>query len=565
MGLQRWVGACNLFTFPVLSARMGDMKDLLQAALKDAFQSLSIEGAEPLSFEVTFPKDDSHGDYMSSAALSLARRLKQSPIDIARRLREQLSKDNRLRRFNIEVVAPGYINFLATPETLAGVVAEMLDKKSGYGSQKRDEQCKIVLEFISANPTGPLHMGNARGGFFGDTLSRILRKRGYDVSTEYYVNDAGEQVAKLGHSVLKDAEAVYGGEYIDELGRRLAQRSETSDTVDPRIVGEWAGRIVLDEYIRKTVSERMGIAFDAFISEKTDIVEAGYVDRAIEFLQKKGLTYEEQGALWLRTTRYGDDKDRVLMKANGERTYFASDCGYLLHKKERGFVRISEVWGADHHGYVARFRAAAEALGFSRDLVTFTLVQLVRLVKDGKEVRMSKRAGNVVTVDELLDRIDVEVVRFFFLMYSPDTHMNFDMGLAEERSQKNPVFYVQYAHARMASIFRKAEEELGINTQEVSARRDAIRLQDPKEILLARHLAKFSEVLCSAVETSTVHQLPQYVIRLADLFHSFYNECAVLDVKNMPVTQSRLALVGAAKIVLSEALRLIGVSAPEKM
>lgn len=559
------------FTFFTLSARMGDMKEILQEALKDAFRKLSSEGETSLphgvdpSFDVTFPKDDSHGDYTSNIALSLAGYLKQSPLDIAHHLERQLTEDNRLKQFTIEIVAPGYINFSATPEMLAGIVAEICTKKGEYGSQERNNKGKVLLEFISANPTGPLHMGNARGGFFGDTFSRILKKCGYDVSTEYYVNDAGEQVAKLGHSVLKDTEAVYGGEYIDDLGKRWAQQSETSSATNPRVVGEWAGQIVLKEYIQKTVSERMGISFDAFISEKNDIVEAGYVDRAISFLKENGLTYEEQSALWFRTTQYGDDKDRVLIKANGEKTYFASDCGYLLHKKERSFDRISEVWGADHHGYVARFHAAAEALGFARDRVTFTLVQLVRLVKDGQEVRMSKRAGNIVTVDELLDRIDVDVVRFFFLMYSPDTHMNFDMGLAEERSQKNPVFYVQYAHARMASIFRKAEEELGINMQEFSVNQEEIHLQNSKEILLVRHLAKFSEVLCSAVEMSTVHQLPQYAIRLADLFHSFYNECTVLDAGNMPVTQSRLALVGATKNVLSETLRLIGVSAPEKM
>ena len=538
------------------------MKETIQEVLKDALRTLAV-GDEVLS-EVTFPKDDSHGDYMSSVALSLAGRLKRSPLDIAHALEEQLSKDDRLKCCTIEVAPPGYINLLLTPEALSGVVAEIGEKKNNYGSGVYGNQHKTLLEFISANPTGPLHMGNARGGFFGDTLSRILKKCGGNVSTEYYVNDAGEQVAKLGHSVLKDAEAVYGGEYIDRLNERLAAQQDSVDTADPRAVGEWAGRIVLEEYIQKTVSERMGISFDTFVSEKKDIVEAGYIDRAIEVLKEKGLTYEEAGALWLRTTTYGDDKDRVVVKANGERTYFASDCGYLLHKKERGFERIVEVWGADHHGYVARFRAAAEALGFSRDHVVFTLVQLVRLVKNGQEVRMSKRAGNVVTVDELLDRIDPEVVRFFFLMYSPDTHMNFDMGLAEERSQKNPVFYVQYAHARMASIFRKAEELVGIHSFE-KITRDKIRLHAPKELLLARHLAKFPELLRAAAETSTVHQLPQYAIRLADLFHSFYDACVVLDVENMPVTRSRLALVGATKNVLAETLRLLGISAPEKM
>ena len=541
---------------------MKDMKETIQEVLKEAVRTLA--SGDEVSFEVTLPKDDSHGDYTSSVALSLAGRLKRSPLDIAHALEEQLSKDDRLKHCTIEVAPPGYINISLTPEALSDVVAEIGEERNEYGSGVCGNQHKTLLEFISANPTGPLHMGNARGGFFGDTLSRILKKCGGSVSTEYYVNDAGEQVAKLGHSVLKDAEAVYGGEYIDRLNERLAAQQDGVDTADPRAVGEWAGRIVLEEYIQKTVSDRMVISFDTFVSERKDIVEAGYVDRAIALFKEKELTYEEAGALWLRTTTYGDGKDRVLVKANGEKTYFASDCGYLLHKKERGFERIVEVWGADHHGYVARFRAAAEALGFSRDHVVFTLVQLVRLVKNGQEVRMSKRAGNVVTVDELLDRIDPEVVRFFFLMYSPDTHMNFDMGLAEERSQKNPVFYVQYAHARMASIFRKAEELVGIHSSE-EIPRDEIHLRMPKERLLARHLAKFPELLRAAAETSTVHQLPQYAIRLADLFHSFYDACVVLDAENVPVTRSRLALVGATKNVLAETLRLLGISAPEKM
>lgn len=551
---------------------MGNMKETIRMALRRAKDALQKEGDLLLhglvlspSIEVSFSKDDSYGDYTSNVAMAIARMVKRSPMEIANLFKEKLSSDGDMKGFRIEATASGYLNFSYTNEVLSSIIVTICEQGTVYGSLKRKGlHHRVLLEFISANPTGPLHMGNARGGFFGDALSRILKKCGGSVSTEYYVNDAGEQVAKLGHSVLKDAEAVYGGEYIDRLNERLAAQQDSVDTADPRAVGEWAGRIVLEEYIQKTVSERMGISFDTFVSEKKDIVEAGYVDRAIALFKEKELTYEEAGALWLRTTTYGDDKDRVLVKANGEKTYFASDCGYLLHKKERGFETIVEVWGADHHGYVARFRAAAEALGFSRDHVVFTLVQLVRLVKDGQEVRMSKRAGNVVTVDELLDRIDPEVVRFFFLMYSPDTHMNFDMGLAEERSQKNPVFYVQYAHARMASIFRKAEELFGIHLFE-RITRDEIQLHAPKELLLARHLAKFPELLRVAAETNTVHQLPQYAIRLADLFHSFYDACVVLDAENMPVTRSRLALVGATKNVLAETLRLLGISAPEKM
>jgi arginyl-tRNA synthetase len=450
---------------------------------------------------------------------------------------------------------------------LSGIVTEIYERGSAFGSVLSSEENGVhrstLLEYISANPTGPLHIGNARGGFFGDALARILKKAGYSVSTEYYVNDAGEQVMKLGHSVLKDEEAVYGGEYIDDLCRQISKYKLQVTNV--REVGIWAAGVVLEEYIKKTISEKMNISFDRFVSEREDIVEAGYVDRAIAFFKEKGLTFEGENALWLRTTEFGDDKDRVLVKANSEKTYFASDCGYILYKKERGFERLIEVWGADHHGYVARFRAAAEALGFEKNEVSFVLVQLVRLVKDGQEVRMSKRAGNIVLVDDLIDRVGVDVARFFFLLYSPDTHMNFDLGLAEERSQKNPVYYVQYAHARMASIFKKAEEELGMINDEFGFQNENFVFGHVKEKLLIRHLAKFPEVIETSAETLAVHQLPQYAICLADLFHSFYAECVVINAEDPKTTRARLTLVRAGKTVLAETLRLLGISAPERM
>jgi len=557
------------------------MKEVIRYALQRAIDARQKEGGflvgdlslvPRIEIEVGFPKDDTHGDYTSNIAMALARMMKKPPLDIAHLFKEKLSDDAEMKSFRVEVVAPGYLNFSYTEEALSNIVATIREQGTAYGSSKEQgSHHKILLEYISANPTGPLHIGNARGGFFGDALANVLKKSGYDVSTEYYVNDAGEQVVKLGHSVLKDSEAVYGGEYIESLNEKLKMKNEKLGDLksDPRAVGEWAGKEVLEEYIKKAISEKMRISFDAFVSEKKDIVEAGYIDRAIAFFKEKELTFEADGALWLKTTAFGDDKDRVLVKSNGEKTYFASDCGYILYKKERGFEKIIEVWGADHHGYTARFRAAAEAIGFKKDEVKFTLVQMVKLVKDGQEVRMSKRAGNVVSVDELIDLVGTDVARFFFLLYSPDTHMNFDLGLAEERSQKNPVYYVQYAHARMASIFKKAEEELGVEwgmkNGESGIEREEIILKNQKEILLARQLAKFPEVVMNASEALAVHQLPQYAIRLADVFHSFYDECVVIDTENMDTTHARLALVRATKTVLAETLQLLGISAPERM
>ena len=412
---------------------------------------------------------------------------------------------------------------------------------------------KVNNEFISANPTGPLHLGNGRGGFYSDSLARVMKKAGYDVTNEYYVNDAGEQVMKLGHSVLKDAEAVYGGEYIDTLAERL--KGETDGV---RTVGEKGAAIVLEEMIKPVVQDTMRVHFDVWTSEKK-LIEDGYVDKALGILKEKNLTFEQDGALWLRTTEFGDDKDRVLVKQDGSKTYFASDAGYILNKMERGFTALLETWGADHHGYIGRFKAVARALGFTGE-IHFLIVQLVKLVKDGQEVRMSKRAGNVVAIDELIEKVGHDVARFFFLMYSPDTHMNFDLGLAEEQSDKNPVYYVQYAHARLASIERKAAEA-GI----MASTDHLLLLVHPKERLLMRELIAFPELVERMAGEKTVHQLPQYAVRLADRLHSFYADCKVIDEANVELSSARLALIGATKAVLGESLRLMGVSAPEKM
>lgn len=357
---------------------------------------------------------------------------------------------------------------------------------------------------------------------------------------------------KLGHSVLQDSEAVYGGEYIEKLAERF--KGET----DVRVVGQKAAKVVLEEMIKPVVQDTMRVKFDQWTSEK-QLIEDGYIDKAIDILKKKELTFEAEGALWLRTTQFGDDKDRVLIKKDGGRTYFASDCGYILNKMERGFTTLIETWGADHHGYINRFKAAAEALGF-KGKIHFLIVQLVKLVKDGEEVRMSKRAGNVVGIDELIETVGHDVARFFFLMYSPDTHMNFDLGLAEERSDKNPVYYVQYAFARLSSILRKAEEESLKPTLE-----DLNLLTHPKEKLLMRELLAFPELIERMASEKTMHQLPQYAIRLADRLHSFYADCQVVDTNEPALSGARLSLIQATKVVLGEALRLMGISAPEKM
>ncbi len=541
------------------------IEQTIRGAIEAAVQAGSLPSFELPLVQVERPKDERFGEYTSNIALIAAKLVGKNPRELAEMFRTAMlaADESKLLFEKIEVAGPGHLNFYLTQSVLGGVLETIASERDRFGASDEGAGQSVNNEFVSANPTGPLHLGNGRGGFFGDTLSRILRKAGYAVINEYYVNDAGEQILKLGHSVLKDEEAVYGGEYIEEIISNL--KSQISD-ISVREAGEKSAEYILTQYIQPTLKERMGIDFDVFTSEKKDVVEAGYVEKALEIFKEKQLAFETDGALWLRTSAFGDDKDRVLVKSDGTKTYFASDCGYILAKMERaqsgggqGFDRLILTLGADHHGYRARIEAAAQALGFSGRF-DFVFVQLVRLMKDGQEVRMSRRAVNVVSIDELIELVGPDVARFFFLMYSPDTHMNFDLGLAEERSQKNPVYYVQYAHARLSSVLHKAEEA-GLNPD----RGDVALLVDPKERLLLAELLSFPDLISDTASDYAVHRLPQYAIRLADRLHSFYDACRVIDAEQPALSEARLRLVKSVKIVLSETLRLVGVSAPEKM
>lgn len=534
-----------------------DIKKLLNKAILEVKKQNNWSDFDVFEIIIDYAKNEQFGDYTTNAAMILGKKIGKNPMEVAKAIKLQI-ESLKLQNFNkIEVAAPGYINFYLSKEYLQNVALKINDKKNNFGNSKIGNGNKINNEFISANPTGPLHLGNGRGGFYGDCLSKVLRKAGFDVTNEYFINDAGEQVLKLGHSVLKDNEAVYAGEYIDELNEKYKKIS------DVRKVGTKAAKDILENIIQKTAKDKMQINFDEWVSEK-NLQDEKYIDRAIDLLKEKKLTYETEGALWLKTTEFGDDKDRVIIKKDQNKTYFATDCGYVLNKKERGFDKIIEIWGADHHGYINRFQAAAEALGFKKEQIKFIIVQLVRLVKDGKEARMSKRAGNVIYIDDLISEIGHDVTRFFFLMYSPDTHMNFDLGLAKERSQKNPVYYVQYAHARISSILEKAQNGTW-NMEHGTKDADVSLLKHEKELSLIKELNKFPELVEEISQSYEVHKLPQYAIKLADKFHSFYDVCRVIDEENPELTKSRLLLVNAVRIVLSDVLNLIGVSAPTKM
>ncbi len=524
--------------------------------VKKAVQELKKEKKAEFKLpeiEIEYSKNIIFGDYTTNIAMILAKSLKENPLIIAHKIIQLLGEKKFLAK--VEAVAPGYINFHLAEKYLQTKLEEIYIQDKKFGDSTIGIGKKVNNEFISANPTGPLHLGNGRGGFYGDVIGRILTKAGYLVTNEYYVNDAGEQIIKLGHSVLKDQKAVYQGEYIDELHRKFSLEKEA------KTIGQKSAQEILEKTIKKVVQEQMNIKIDSWVSEVA-IQKEHYIEKALDIFQKKNLIYQKEGATWLRTTKFGDDKDRVLIKKNGQKTYFASDCGYLLSKKERGFDKLIEIWGADHHGYMARFQSAARALDFLGEL-KFIIVQLVRLVKEGKEVRMSKRAGNVVYIDELINEVGQDVTRFFFLMYSPNTHMDFDLGLAKEKSQKNPVFYVQYAHARISSILRK--NKLDLQSSLGSKKVNLSLLNHPKELELMRELNKFPELIEELANNLEVHKLPYYATKLADKFHSFYAQCQVNDKDNQELSLARQKLVKAVKIVLAETLNLIGVEVPERM
>ena len=412
------------------------------------------------------------------------------------------------------------------------------------------------VEFISANPTGPLTLGNGRGGFCGDVLANILNKAGYKAAREYYINDAGEQVRKLGHSVFGDSEAVYKGKYIDDLRNRLKSvlaKASADET------GERAAKIILEEMVKPEV-KKMGINFDVWFSEKT-LHEKGEVKKILDYLKKKNFTYEQDGASWFKTTQFGDDKDRVLIKADGETTYLASDIAYLKNKFGRGFEKLIFFWGADHYGYIERIKAAAGALGYKREQTDILIMQLVKLFQNGQEVRMSKRTGIYVAMDELIEEVGLDATRFFFLSRAANTHLDFDMDLAKEKSDKNPVYYVQYAYARICSILAKIPNSKSQITNKSQIQK---LLNHKSELNLIKQLIRLPEIIEDTSKDYQIQRLPQYSIDLATAFHAFYRDCQVINYdKNLE--QARLALIGATQIVLQNTLSLMGISAPEKM
>jgi len=532
------------------------MKERIASTIKKAVMTLQkkkeLKKFKVPEILVEKPKEENHGDYSSNIALQVAGLTKKRSFIVAELLKEEINEEKPNFLEKVGVVKPGFINFFLSKEYLQNQTGEILKAGNKFGNLKIGRNKKVQVEFVSANPTGPLTVANTRGGPLGDVLGNVLEKAGFKVEKAYYINDYGNQILILGHSVLKDEKAEYKGDYIDYLHKKIKEK-------DPYRTGEKAAKIIVEELIKKTMA-KLGIKYDEWFSE-SKLYKSGAVDKILNFLKQKGLAYEKEGALWFKSTKYNDNRDRVLVKQDGSKTYLAGDIAYHRYKFERKkFDKVINIWGADHYGDVPGLQAALEALGYKSKL-DIILLQFVTLLEKGEKIRMSKRKGIYVAMDELIDEVGSDVVRFFFLQRSADTHLNFDLNLAKEQSEKNPVFYVQYAYARICSILRKLKvksEKRKITTENLKL------LKHPSELALIKQLIRFPEIIEDTIYDYQVQRIPQYAIDLATVFHQFYRGCRVLG-KNKELTQARLSLIKATKIVLKNSLDLMGISAPEKM
>jgi arginyl-tRNA synthetase len=540
------------------------------------------EPAEPHDAPVAIerPADASFGDFASNIALKLARPYRRAPLEIAKAIAAHVATtatDPDSPIASVEVAPPGFLNVRLSDGALAATAARIVADPATWGHVAADHPEHINVEFVSANPTGPLHIGNARGAFTGDLLCRVLAAAGHTVEREYYFNDFGSQVKNLGASVvaIRDGcdfpEDGYRGDYVYDLAGDLPAEvlaeAEKSGEDPAWAAGRWAS-----EQVRAGIEaslEHLGCHFDVWRSEST-LHNDGWVAKAVDRLRSAGDVYEEDGAVVFRSTKYGDDKDRVILRSTGDAapTYFAADIGYLVEKFSRGYGRIVFVWGEDHHGYVARVKAAAQSLGFDCDRVQMILTAWVRFVRDGKEVPMSKRTGEFITLDELLAEIGVDAARWFFASRAASSGIDFDIELAKKQSNENPVYYVQYAHARIASILRKAAEAGMRPPAAGDAGLPALLagiLTGAPEAQLARQVVRLPEVVEDAAESEETHGITAYATELATTFHAFYRDARVVDPDEPERSAARLALVAATKTTLANALGLLGISAPESM
>lgn len=551
-----------------------NIRKVINAALESAQEKGLLSFQNIPDYVIEVPREKGHGDFASNAALLLARQARMAPRSIAEIIAKEIPHGQTGRFKKVEAAGAGFINFFLKDDWLYAIPGQVIAMGDKYGYNQGLNR-KVQVEFVSANPTGNLHMGNARGGAIGDSLANILQRAGYEVEREFYVNDAGNQIDIFAESLearylqltghdIKFPDNGYAGQDVIQTVKNIIKEKGGSllelDSLDRRkAMVEYALKEKL-AYIKKTLLN-FGISYDRWFSEQS-LHDSGKVEEIIRYLMDQGFIYQQEGALWFKSTLYGDEKDEVIKRANGLTTYFAADIAYHKDKFERGFDWVINVWGADHHGHVARMKGAMQALGHDPAKLDILLMQLVRLYRGGNIVRMSKRTGTTVSLDELVEEVGKDAARFFFVMRSPDSHLDFDMQLAKEQNQENPVYYVQYAHARICSIFRQAAAA-GVKMP-AADQVDTTLLKSPEEIDLLRIIADFPEELLIAGRTLAPHRIARYVLDAAGLFHSFYNHHRVLS-QDEPLQNARLLLMKATQITIKNALDTLGVSAPEQM
>lgn len=550
-----------------------DLRNLIIRAAENARSQQLLSFDNLPDFVIEVPREGGHGDFATNIAMLLAKQARMAPRRIAEIISAQADKELMPELDRVEVAGAGFINFFLNQTWLYKLPSLVIAMGDHYGSSPR-RNLKVQVEFVSANPTGNLHMGNARGGAIGDTLANALNYAGYDVEREFYINDAGNQIEVFAQSLearylqlmgakIEFPDNGYAGQDVVDTVKNIIREYKDSllgmeSSERQALIVRYALKEKL-QYIRNTL-ERFGIAYDVWFSEQS-LHSSGQVDDVIQELKEKGYIYEAEGAWWFKSTLYGDDKDEVVIRANGLPTYFAADIAYHRDKFRRGFDRVINVWGADHHGHVARMKGAIQALGYDPDRLDILLMQLVRLYRGGNIVRMSKRTGTTVSLDELIDEVGKDAARFFFVMRSPDSQMDFDLDLAKEKNQENPVYYVQYGHARIRSIFRQAKAA-GIEMK--SPAEVDMSVLGSEEIQLLRKVADFPQEVAITARTLAPQRVARYVLDLAGMFHSFYNHHRVLN-PDQALQDARLVLMETIRITLKNSLEILGVSAPDQM
>ncbi len=550
------------------------IKKLVVDAALAAYKNDALTTADIPEVEVEVPKISSHGDFSTNIAMVMASLQKMSPRNIAAAITQHITDPDGILAKS-EIAGPGFINFFINPWSWHPVLREIHQHDTRYGASNIGRGKKIQVEFVSANPTGPLHVGHGRGAAVGDSVANILRLCGYDVQKEYYINDSGRQIETLGKSVflrykaslgaaIQFPEDCYQGDYIREFAETiktqageslLAQKEDQAVAYCARFASE---RII--EQIREDL-EMFGVEFDQWYSEQ-NLYDAGKVDAVIDTFKKQNIIYKKDGALWFKTTDFGDEKDRVVVRNNGQTTYFASDIAYHIDKFERGFDRVVDVWGADHHGYIPRVTASIEASGRDRNRFNVILIQLVNLQRSGIPVAMSTRTGEYVTLNDVVKEVGRDAARFIFLTRHHESPLDFDLELAKKKTNDNPVFYVQYVHARISSIARKGRER---GFDNVAWEEEAVAmLREPEEINLIKTMARYPEVLRQSADFMEPHRITFFLMDLASSFHAYYNKHRVLTEETL-LTRGRLCLVLAVKKVIKNGLALLGVSAPQRM